>query len=198
MCARAGGLHVSDLQLAPGNSVHPFFASPSAASRRGARCVLRGTRLLGGHKDRPHLRQTTSLFEGVFLFLRDLFLSLGPIAFLTPLQVSRSFGEEVWRLSAIEVGYSLGMMAGGLLTVAVAVIVPMFNTPATVMLQERVEQAYLGRVFSVNTMISGSMMPCLCFSSACWPTSSPSNGCSSSPARLWWCKACLSGQRGAA
>src|SRR5690606_23257449 len=30
-------------------------------------------------------------------------------------QVARSFGEEVWRLSAIEVAYSLGMILGGLL-----------------------------------------------------------------------------------
>lgn len=44
------------------------------------------------------------LFNAVFLTV------LGPIAFLTPLQVARSFGDEVWRLSAIEVGFSLGML----------------------------------------------------------------------------------------
>lgn len=36
---------------------------------------------------------------------------------------------------------------------------PMFNTPATVLLQEKVEEDYLGRVFGVLTMISTSMMP---------------------------------------
>ena len=35
--------------------------------------------------------------------------------FLTPLQVARSFGEEVWRLTTIEVAFSLGMILGGVL-----------------------------------------------------------------------------------
>lgn len=133
------------------------------------------------------------LFNAVFLSV------IGPIAFLTPLQVARSFGEEVWRLSAIEVGFSLGMLLGGLLIAwwggfsnrlysmalanvisgvctvvlgippafsiyvllmgAIGIIIPLFNTPATVMLQERVEGAYLGRIFGVNTMIASSLMP---------------------------------------
>ena len=38
-------------------------------------------------------------------------------------------------------------------------VVPMFNTPATVMLQERVEGAFLGRIFGINTMIASSLMP---------------------------------------
>jgi DHA3 family macrolide efflux protein-like MFS transporter len=36
---------------------------------------------------------------------------------------------------------------------------PFFNTPSTVMIQEHVEEAYLGRVFSVMTMIFTSLMP---------------------------------------
>lgn len=36
---------------------------------------------------------------------------------------------------------------------------PFFNTPFTVLLQEKVEPDYLGRVFGVLTMISTSMMP---------------------------------------
>lgn len=36
---------------------------------------------------------------------------------------------------------------------------PIFSTPSTVLLQERVDPSYLGRVFSVMTMISSSMMP---------------------------------------
>lgn len=37
--------------------------------------------------------------------------------------------------------------------------VPLFLTPANVILQERVENQYLGRIFSVMSMISGSMTP---------------------------------------
>lgn len=43
-----------------------------------------------------------------------LFL-LSPSAFLTPLLVNRIFGTEVWRLTASEMTYSLGMVLGGLL-----------------------------------------------------------------------------------
>lgn len=43
-----------------------------------------------------------------------LFL-ISPSAFLTPLMVSRAFGGEVWRLTASEMTYSLGMTLGGLL-----------------------------------------------------------------------------------
>lgn len=137
--------------------------------------------------------------KAFFFFNALFFICLGPMAFLTPLQVARSFGEEVWRLSAIEVGFSLGMTIGGVLIAwwggfpnkvhsmvlanltfgvctvllglpppftiyvllmgVVGVAVPIFNTPATVLLQEKVEDAFLGRIFGVNTMIASSLMP---------------------------------------
>ena len=42
------------------------------------------------------------------------FILVSPLAFLTPLQVTRSFGADVWRLTAVEVAFSLGMMTGGI------------------------------------------------------------------------------------
>ena len=36
-----------------------------------------------------------------------------PAAMLTPLQVTRTFGDDVWRLTAIEILFALGMMLGG-------------------------------------------------------------------------------------
>jgi DHA3 family macrolide efflux protein-like MFS transporter len=38
-----------------------------------------------------------------------------PAALLTPLQTVRNFGNDVWRLTAIEIAFSVGMMLGGLL-----------------------------------------------------------------------------------
>lgn len=133
------------------------------------------------------------VFLGIFLFL------LAPAAFLTPLQVARSFGGEFWRLTAIEVVFSAGAMVGGAVvaarggprnrfhTMAAAAVVmgvctvllgvatdfrvylvpmavfgvafPFYNTSATVLLQEQVEPDYLGRVFSLFTMLSTSTMP---------------------------------------
>lgn len=160
-------------------------------------------------------KQTTSYFDDMrkgfvyiknhdyvkqfFLFCAFFFVLAAPVAFLTPLQVARSFGDDVWRLTAIEITFSIGMMAGGIFmaswgglpnkihtmtlaclvmgacTFALGVIpvfwiylavmgvvglsLPMFNTPSTVLLQEKVEPDYLGRVFGVMGMISSSMMP---------------------------------------
>ncbi|MNI69188.1 hypothetical protein D3C73_1249230 [compost metagenome] len=39
------------------------------------------------------------------------------------------------------------------------VAMPLFNTPTMVLVQERVEESYLGRIFGVFGMISTSMMP---------------------------------------
>ncbi|WP_071396550.1 MFS transporter [Bacillus tuaregi] len=142
---------------------------------------------------------THDFLKKFFLFFAVFFVLMAPAAFLTPLQVTRSFGDDVWRLSAIEIAFSVGMMAGGgiiaswggfqnkiktlgfasvimgICTFALGIVpifwvylafmgifgvaMPIFNTPATVLLQEKVEEEYLGRVFGVMGMISTSMMP---------------------------------------
>jgi len=134
-----------------------------------------------------------------FVYLGIFFFLITPSAFLTPLQTSRTFGTEVWRLTAIEIFFSVGMMLGGILiswwggfknrmhtmlisnlVMAVCAILlgvmpnfwlylvvmwlfgialPLYNTPSTVMIQEHVEEAYMGRVMSVLTMLSTSLMP---------------------------------------
>jgi DHA3 family macrolide efflux protein-like MFS transporter len=133
------------------------------------------------------------------LFMASFMILAAPVAFLTPLQVTRSFGDDIWRLTAIEVTFSIGMMLGGIImaswggfanrvhtmvlanimigvcTVVLGVIpnfwlylffmavtgiaMPVFNTPSTVLLQQKVEENFLGRVFGVFGMISSSMMP---------------------------------------
>jgi len=50
-----------------------------------------------------------------FMFMAVYYILVSPSAFLTPLQVTRTFGDDVWRLTAIEVVFSVGMMAGGLI-----------------------------------------------------------------------------------
>lgn len=134
-----------------------------------------------------------------FIFCAVYFILVAPLAFLTPLQVARSFGDDVWRLTATEVAFSAGMMAGGLVIAAwggfknklhtmvlsnfvialatvalgivpyfsiylilmalVGMVLPIFNTPFTVLLQQKVEPEYMGRVFGVMNMISSSLMP---------------------------------------
>ena len=134
-----------------------------------------------------------------FMYNAIFFILVAPVAFLTPLQVTRSFGNDVWRLTATEIIFSIGMMLGGITmaswngfenkahtmalstfvmgacTIALGVIpvfwiyllfmgligfvMPLFNTPATVLLQQKVEGDFLGRVFGVLGMISSIMMP---------------------------------------
>lgn len=140
-----------------------------------------------------------TFLKSLFLFFAVFFVLMAPAAFLTPLQVTRSFGEEVWRLSAIEITFSIGMMIGGAwiaawggfankvytmtlstlimgaCTLALGIVpvfwiyllfmglfgisMPFFSTPTTVLVQEKVDPNYMGRVFGVFSMISTSMMP---------------------------------------
>lgn len=137
--------------------------------------------------------------KSFFIFCAGFFFLATPVAFLTPLQVTRTFGDDVWRLTAIEIVFSIGMVVGGIgmaswggfknkthtMTLAAVAIgictfalgivsnfwlylffmalvgltMPVFNTPSTVLLQEKVENDYLGRVFGVLGMISSIMMP---------------------------------------
>jgi DHA3 family macrolide efflux protein-like MFS transporter len=133
------------------------------------------------------------------LFNIAFFILVAPVAFLTPLQVTRTFGDDVWRLTAIEVTFSGGMMLGGIVmaawgglrnkvhsmvlanfiigacTAALGIVpvfwvylgfmvlagsaMPLFNAPSMVLLQQKVEDSFRGRVFGVLGMITSSMMP---------------------------------------
>ena len=135
----------------------------------------------------------------IFIFCAIYFVLVSPLSFLTPLQVARSFGDEVWRLSATEISFSIGMILGGIIMASwggfknklhtmvlsnfviaictfalgivsifwiylflmglIGVVLPMFNTPFMVLLQQKVEPDFLGRVFGFLSMISSSIMP---------------------------------------
>ncbi len=134
-----------------------------------------------------------------FIFTTFVMFFIAPAAFLTPLQVVRNYGDEIWRLSAIEITFSAGMTIGGILIgawggfknriitmvyalvcmalsmiglgivtpfwiylsmmVMMGIMLPFYNTPAIVMIQEKVEPEYMGRVLSVMGMLSSSAMP---------------------------------------
>lgn len=151
--------------------------------------ALVGLRYIRGHK----------FIKSLFAFFAAYFFFAAPVAFLTPLQTTRTFGNDVWRLTAIEIVFSVGTMAGGILLASwqgfrnrvhtmifastviglftfalgvtpifwlylvfmavVGLAMPFFNTPAMVLLQEKVENDFMGRVFGVLSMISSIMMP---------------------------------------
>ncbi len=140
-----------------------------------------------------------SYLKTFFIFVALFLILAAPASFLTPLQVTRTFGNDVWRLTAVEIVFSVGMSFGGIVmaswggfknkayTMAISTMVtgictivlgivpvfwiyllfmgiigismPVFNIPSTVLLQEKVEEEYMGRVFGVLSMITSSVMP---------------------------------------
>ncbi len=142
---------------------------------------------------RAKLIRTLLSFYVVHMFL------IVPIAMLSPLMVQRTFGNEFWRLTAIEVTFGAGSLCGGALiamwgglknrihTMSLAAIllgvlcllagipmhfylfltlmvlmgicVPVYGTPAVTMMQENIEPAYMGRVFSLQQMLATLCFP---------------------------------------
>ncbi|WP_324292795.1 MFS transporter [Trichococcus shcherbakoviae] len=143
--------------------------------------------------------QNHAFIKRLFLYFSLAFLMAAPVSFLSPLQVARSFGDDVWRLTAIEIAFSIGMIGGGLwiaswggfknrihsiafaigamglctfgmgvipnfwiylfLMGLVGLVIPLLNAPSMTLLQEKVEEDFLGRVFGVQSMVASSMMP---------------------------------------
>ncbi|MFM9277602.1 MFS transporter [Paenibacillus jiagnxiensis] len=137
--------------------------------------------------------------RNVFVFFAAFDFLAAPMELLTPLQITRTFGSDVWRLTAIEMTYSVGVLAGGIViavwgglknkvhTMALAGLIMgittigiglpinfglyllfmvlcgvsanIFYTPAVVLLQEKVEPEYRGRVFGIITMMTSSLTP---------------------------------------
>jgi DHA3 family macrolide efflux protein-like MFS transporter len=139
------------------------------------------------------LLKTVLICFGVSFFL------ITPAAMLTPLFVERTFGSDVWRLTANEIAWTLGTLIGGVFvsvkgefknkiyTVAAGMVafgisfallglarnftfylavmgasgffMPMVATAQTVLIQENVEAAMMGRVFSLIHIVTGTAMP---------------------------------------
>ncbi len=56
--------------------------------------------------------------RSLLIFYLIFFFFVTPVAFLTPLMVARTFGEEVWRLTFNEMVYFAGSIVGGLVFAA--------------------------------------------------------------------------------
>ncbi|PEK50765.1 MFS transporter [Bacillus toyonensis] len=135
----------------------------------------------------------------LLVLLIIIMILISPAAFLTPLMVTRSFGAEMWRLTASEMTFSAGAAAGGVLiavwggfrnrmhTTALAcalygllmvglgiapvfimylvfnfligITMPCFNTPVTVLLQEKVDPVMHGRMFSLVQIANSCALP---------------------------------------
>lgn len=67
--------------------------------------------LIGGVR---YIRSHSSVRWLMILFALTMFL-VGAPSYLTPLMVTRTFGDEVWKLTANELFWGFGMLAGGVI-----------------------------------------------------------------------------------
>lgn len=89
-----------------------FVKAPSANSKAGKGVpVSQFQELKNGLK---YIRSQKYLL--LLIALTTVYMiAITPVSVLTPLQVTRNFGPEVWRLSAIEISFAGGTILGGLL-----------------------------------------------------------------------------------
>lgn len=140
----------------------------------------------------PLLRRVLTCFAVSFFLIT-------PAAMLSPLYIERTFGSDVWRLTANEMLWTLGTLIGGvyvslrgefqdkirasahclvafglcfgllgvapnfpsflLFIAAAGFFMPILATSQTVLLQENVDPAMMGRVFSLLQIATGTAMP---------------------------------------
>jgi len=110
-----------------------------------------------------YIRQTQQI-RTLFLFFAFVFFLVAPIAFLSPLLVARSFGEEVWKLTANEITFFVGSILGGIIMTAWGGSPNRFRTLGLTCLVWAVLFAGLGlaqdfTVYLVVMTLSGIPMP---------------------------------------
>lgn len=151
--------------------------------------LVEGMRYIATHRI---VRWLLVVFAIIFL------LTVAP-SFVTPLLIVRDFGPEEWKLAALEIAFSVGMVLGGIvvagwlakrsrmglimfstyvfgaLTVGMGLTgnlwvfyglmfllglsVPLFSTPFMTLIQETVEPAKHGRVFSYVSIVMALATP---------------------------------------
>lgn len=139
------------------------------------------------------------LISRMLVYLMVFNILITPLAILTPLMVTRSFGADPWYLTLNEMVFFVGNILGGALISAwggfknkirtigtgclvcgvfavmlglpfpfavyliwmglTGITMPVFNTPFITLFQENVDPDKQGRVFSLITVITGSIMP---------------------------------------
>ncbi|MBY3620705.1 MFS transporter [Acinetobacter sp. CUI P1] len=85
--------------------VVPVHAKLEEVQKSNVQDIKEGFKYL---KDHVFIKQ-------LLIYLFVVMILISPAAFLTPLMVSRSFGPEVWRLTASEMTFSAGALVGGIL-----------------------------------------------------------------------------------
>ncbi len=122
----------------------------------------------GGYFDdlKAGLKYTMSsgFFRAFFLFFALFMFFVVPAAQLTPLMVSRTYGNEVWRLSLTEVMFSVGSVTGGIIITAWGGFKNRMRTVALAYISFGVLSALMGIppgfvAFQILMVLCGTTMP---------------------------------------
>jgi DHA3 family macrolide efflux protein-like MFS transporter len=107
-------LFVDVVTAAIGISILAFLVK---APKRAVEKLKRSDKPAYFHEMREGIRYIgeRKFMKRLFILLTAYVILIAPAAMLTPLQVTRDFGADVWRLTAVEIGFSVGMAAGGVL-----------------------------------------------------------------------------------
>jgi DHA3 family macrolide efflux protein-like MFS transporter len=187
------------ITAAIGISILFFFVKTPPMEKTETEGAAKGIEYFKDLKDGLNYIKKHGYIFALIIFNALFLIFAAPSALLSGLQVTRNFGNDVWRLTAIEMTFSIGMMTGGILIgiwggfknrivtmafatvlygfgvmslglvhnfwiyigimAALGVTMPLYSTPAMVLLQSTVEPAFMGRVMSVLTMVQSVMMP---------------------------------------
>ncbi|MBD8497417.1 MFS transporter [Paenibacillus arenosi] len=86
----------------------PAYLLPKNQSKSNLQGIAEGFAYLRAH----------AFIKRLLMLLVAIMILASPAAFLTPLMVSRSFGAEMWRLTASEMTFGIGAVMGGALITA--------------------------------------------------------------------------------
>lgn len=89
-----------------------FFLKVSTHNKAGAD---QSTSVIEDFRQGISFVKSNSLIRNLLIYYAVFFFLISPAAFLTPLLITRSYGTEVWMLTANEVLYSGGSIFGGFL-----------------------------------------------------------------------------------
>ncbi len=115
--------------------------------------------VIGELKDGVRYTRRHPLLKIIMLCYAVTFILITPASVLSPLMVSRTFGEEVWRLTANEVLWTVGSLLGGVIVVWKGEIKNKITAIAAALVGFGVTFALMG---CSSTFILYLMLDCIC------------------------------------
>jgi DHA3 family macrolide efflux protein-like MFS transporter len=102
------------ITAAIGISILFFFVKTPPMEKAETEGGAKGVEYFKDLKEGLNYIKSRRYILGLIIFTALFLIFAAPSAFLSGLQVTRNFGNDVWRLTTIEITFSIGMMIGGI------------------------------------------------------------------------------------